>query len=137
MEVGEDSQPVQMRRVAALMAECEDAITSDSVAEARRTHLEKLHEHQRRSHECPLTRRWVDTLHDDGARKARWTTREYEQTLNGNEDFFSRNASDDAPQNNFGRGSGTFQQSLLTPDGTACQVWIEPLSEEELGPNST
>ena len=37
----------------------------------------------------PLTGRWVDTVHDDGARKARWTTRGYEQTLNGNEDFFS------------------------------------------------
>ena len=28
-------------------------------------------------------------MHDDGARKARWTTRGYEQTLDGNEDFFS------------------------------------------------
>ena len=26
-------------------------------------------------------------MHDDGARKARWTTRGYEQTLNRNEDF--------------------------------------------------
>ena len=35
----------------------------------------------------PLTGRWVDTMHD-GAKRARWTTRGYEQTLNGNEDFF-------------------------------------------------
>ena len=28
-------------------------------------------------------------MHDDGERKARWTRRGYEQTLNGNEDFFS------------------------------------------------
>ena len=39
---GEDSQPVQMRRIAALMAECEDAFTSEAIAEARRIHLEKL-----------------------------------------------------------------------------------------------
>ena len=31
-----------MRRIVALMAECEDTITSDAIAEARRTHLEKL-----------------------------------------------------------------------------------------------
>ena len=36
----------------------------------------------------PLTGCWVDTVHDDGARKARCTTRWYEQTLNGNEDSF-------------------------------------------------
>ena len=33
-EAGEDSQPVQMRRIAALMAECEDACTSEAIAEA-------------------------------------------------------------------------------------------------------
>ena len=37
-EAGEDSQPVQMRRIAALMAECEDSSTSDDIAEAQRTH---------------------------------------------------------------------------------------------------
>ena len=41
-EAGEDSQPVQMRRIAALMAECEDACTSEAIAEARLIHLEKL-----------------------------------------------------------------------------------------------
>ena len=39
-EAGEDSQPVQMRRITALMAECEDTTTSDTVAEARQKHLE-------------------------------------------------------------------------------------------------
>ena len=97
-EAGEDSQPVQMRRIAALMAECEDACTSEAIVEARRIHLEKLTKvkdavikvvPRTDATTKPLTGRWVDTMHDDGARKARWTTRGYEQTLNGNEDFFS------------------------------------------------
>ena len=98
-EAGEDSQPVQMRRIAALMTECEDACTSEAIAEARRCTPGEAHESQGRSHQSrathrcdhqtSLTGRWVDTMHDDGARKARWTTRGYEQTLNGNEDFFS------------------------------------------------
>ena len=80
------------------MAECEDACTSEAIVEARRIHLEKLTKVKdavikvvpRTSITTKaLTGRWVDTMHDDGARKARWTTRGYEQTLNGNEDFFS------------------------------------------------
>ena len=31
----------------------------------------------------------MDTVHDDGERKARWTTRGNEQLFDGNEDFFS------------------------------------------------
>ena len=97
-EAGEDSQPVQIRRIAALMAECEDACTSEAIAEARRVHLEKLTKvkdavikvvPRTDATTKPLTGRWVDTMHDDGVRKARWTTRGYEETLNGNEDFFS------------------------------------------------
>ena len=85
-----------MRRIAALMAECEDSSTSDDIARARRTHLEKVTKvkdaiikvvPRTDATAKPLTGRWVDTMHDDGARKARWTTRGYEQTLNGNEDF--------------------------------------------------
>ena len=41
-QAGEDSRPVHMRRMAALMAECEDTITSDAIAQTRRIHLEKL-----------------------------------------------------------------------------------------------
>ena len=37
-EAGEDSRPFQMRRIAALMTECEDTITSDAIDEARRIH---------------------------------------------------------------------------------------------------
>ena len=97
-EAGEDPQPVQMRRIAAPTAECEESSTSDDIAEARRTHLEKLTKvkdaiikvvPRTDATTRPLTGRWVDTVHDDRARKARWTTRGYEQTLNGNEDFFS------------------------------------------------
>ena len=125
-EAGEDSQPVQMRRIAALMAECEESSTSDDVAEARRTHLEKLTKVKDR----PLAGRWVDTVHDDGARKARWTTRGYEQTLNGNEDFFSATPAmmhlkmmlvDAALKGHvaaIGDCSGAFYQSPLNPDGT-------------------
>ena len=42
-------------------------------------------------------------MHDDGARKARWT-RGYEQTLNGNEDFFSATPMMNL-KNDVGRGS--------------------------------
>ena len=82
-EAGEDSQPVQMRRIAALMAQCEDSSTSDDIARARQTHLEKVTkvkdaiikvEPRTDATTKPLTGRWVDTVHDDGARKARWTT---------------------------------------------------------------
>ena len=87
-EAGEDSQPVQMRRIAALMTECEDACTSEAIVEARRVHLEKLTKvkdavikvvPRTDATTRPLTGRWVDTMHDDGARKARWTTRGYDK----------------------------------------------------------
>ena len=32
-------------------------------------------------------------------------------------------------------GGDFFYQSLLNPDGTECQVWIEPPPEAELGPD--
>ena len=85
-EAGEGLQPVQMRRIAALMAECEDACTSEAIAEARRIHLEKFTKvkgavvkfvPRTDATTKSLTGRWVDTMHD------------YEQILNGNEDFFS------------------------------------------------
>ena len=95
----------------------------------------------------PLTGRWVDTIHDDGARKSRWTTRGYEQTLNGNEDFFSATPAmmhlkmmlvDAALKGHvaaIGDCSGAFYQSPLNPDGTESKVWIEPSPEAELGQN--
>ena len=155
-EAGEESQPVQMRRIAALMAECEDSSTSDDIAEARRTHLEKLTNVKDAIIKVVprtdattrlLTGRWVDTMHDDGARKARWTTRGYEQTLNGNEDFFSATPAmmhlklmlvDAALKGHvaaIGDCSGAFYQSLLNPDGTENRVCIDPPPEAELGPN--
>ena len=155
-EAGEDSQPVQMRRIAALMTECEDACTSEAIAEARRVHLEKLTKvkdavikvvPRTDATTKPLTGRWVDTMHDDGARKARWTTRGYEQTLNGNEDFFSATPAmmhlkmmlvEAALKGHvaaIGDCSGAFYQSPLNPDGTENQVWIEPPPEAELGPD--
>ena len=155
-EAGEDSQPVQMRRIAALMAECEDACTSEAIVEARRIHLEKLTKvkdavikvvPRTDATTKPLTGRWVDTMHDDGARKARWTTRGYEQTLNGNEDFFSATPAmmhlkmmlvETALKGHvaaIGDCSGAFYQSPLNSDGTDSQVWIEPPPEAELGPD--
>ena len=86
-------------------------------------------------------------MHDDEARKARWTTRGYEQTLNGNEDFFSATPAmmhlkmmlvDAALKGHvaaIGDCSGAFYQSPLNPDGTENRVWIEPPPEAELGPN--
>ena len=97
-EAGEDSQLVQMRRIAAFMAECEGTNTSKALAEARRIYLEKLTKvkdavikvvPRTDATTRPLTGRCLDTMHHDGARRARWTTRGYEQTLSGNEDFFS------------------------------------------------
>ena len=76
-------------------------------------------------------------MHDDGARKARWTTRGNEQTLNGNDDFFSATPAmmhvkmmlvEAALKRHvvaIGDCSGAFYQSPLTPDGTESQVWIE------------
>ena len=61
------------------MAECEDTITSDAIADARRIHLEKLTrvkdavinvEPRTDATTRLLAGRWVDTMHDDGARKA-------------------------------------------------------------------
>ena len=154
-EAGEDSQPVQMRRIAALMADCEDACTSEAIAEARRVHLEKLTKvkdavikvvPRTDATTKPLTGWRVDTMHDDGARKDRWTTRGYEQTLNGKEDFISATPAvmhlkmmlvEAALKGHvaaIGDCSGAFYQSPLNPDGTENQVWIEARPEAELGP---
>ena len=54
-EAGEDSQPVQMRRIAALMAECEDACTSEAIVEARTDTPGEAHESQGRSHQSRAT----------------------------------------------------------------------------------
>ena len=150
-EAGEDLQPVQMRRIAAPMEECEDACTSEAIAEARRIHLAKVKDAvikvvpRTDATTRPLTGRWVDTMDDDGTRKARWTTRGYEQTLNGNEDFFSatqatmhlkRMLVDAALKGHVAAiedCSGVFYQSLLNPDGTESKVWIEPPPEAETG----
>ena len=155
-EAGEDSQPAQIRRIAALMAECEELSITDDIAEGRRIHLENLTKvkdaiikvvPRTDATTKPLTGRWVDTIHDDGARKARWTTRGYEQTLNGNEDFFSATPAmmhfkmmlvDAALKGHvaaIGDCSGAFYQSPLNPDGTESKVWIEPPPEAELGQN--
>ena len=138
------------------MAECEELSISDNIAEARRAHLEKLTKindaiikvvPRTDATARPLTRRWVNTVHDDGARKARWTTRGYEQTLNGNEDVFSATPAmmhlkmmlvEAALKEHvaaIGDCSGAFYQSPLNTDGTESKVWIEPPPEAELGPN--
>ena len=87
-------------------------------------------------------------MHDDGARTARWTTRGYEQTPNGNEDFFSATqatmhlkmmlveAALEGHVAAIGDCSGAFYQSPPNPDATESKVWIGPLPEAELGPDS-
>ena len=138
------------------LAECEELSTSDDIAEARQAHLEKLTKVKDAIIKVvprtdattePLTGRWVDTVHDVGARKARWTPRGYEQTLNGNEDFFSATPAmmhlkmmlvDAALKGHvagIGDCSGAFYQSPLNPDRTESKVWIEPPPEAELVPN--
>jgi len=37
----------------------------------------------------PLSGRWVDTMDDNGTAKSRWTTRGFEQHLEGDENFYS------------------------------------------------
>ena len=85
-----------------------------SNAEARRVHLEKLTKvkdavikvvPRTDATTKPLTGRWVDTMHDDGARKGQVDDAWYEQTLNGKRGLLLSNASDDAPQDDVGRGS--------------------------------
>ena len=155
-EAGEDSQPTQIRRIAALLTECEELSISDDIAEARRSHLEKLTKVKDAIMKVaqrinvatkPLMDQWMDTMYDDGARQARWTTRSYEQTPNVSEDFFSATPAMmhlkmmlvDAPLKGhvaaIGDYSGTFCQSPLNPDGTESKVWIEPPPEAELGQN--
>ena len=123
------------------MAECADTTTSDAIAEARRIHLEKLTRVQDSAIKVvprtdattrPLTGRWADIMQDDGARKARWTTRGYEQTLNENEAPAMMHVTmmlvEAAPIGHvaaIGDCSGVCHQSLLNPDGTEGQVWIE------------
>ena len=106
-EAGEDSQPVQMRRIAALMAECEDACTSEAIAEARRIHLEKLTKvkdavikvvPRTDATTKPLTGRWVDTMHEGQVDDA-WVRANSERKRG-----LLSNASDDAPQDDVGRG---------------------------------
>ena len=142
-EAGEDSQPTQIRRIAALMTECEELSISDDIAEARRIHLEKLTKvkdaiikvAQRTNVTTkPLIDQWVDHIYDDGARKARWTTRGHEQTPKGSEDFFSATPAmmhlkmmlvDAALKGHvaaIGDYSGAFCQSPLNPYGTESKV---------------
>ena len=83
-------------------------------------------------------------MHDDGA-TASSTKRGYEQTLNGNEDFFSATPAMMRLEMMLveavlrghvaaiGDCSGAFHQSPLNPDGTEGQVWIEPPPAAELG----
>ena len=133
-----------MPRIAALMAECEDTTTPDATAEARLIHVQKLTKVKEAvikvvSH--PTGRR-ADTMHDDGARKARCTTRGYEQTLlssASDEKHLKMMLVEGALKGHvaaIGDCSGAFNQSLLNPDGTEWQVWIEPRPEAEFGPDN-
>ena len=85
----------RVRRVAALMAECEDttALPRTVVENSWRNWRMTQQLPSKRCHEPTqtpnLTGRWEDSVHDDRGRKARWTKCGYEKTLNGNEDFFS------------------------------------------------
>ena len=134
------------------LAECEELSTSDDIAEARQAHLEKLTKVKDAIIKVvprtdattePLTGRWVDTVRDVGARKARWTPRGYEQTLNGNEDFFSATPAMmhlkmmlvGAALKGHVAGIGDCSGAFLNPNRTESKVWIEPPPEAELVPN--
>ena len=95
----------------------------------------------------PLSGRWVEDQHDDGSLKARWTTRGFEQTLKGHEDFYSATPAtqhlkmmlvDAAKKGHvaaIGDCSGAFYQALLDHDGNQEKVYIEPPPEAGLGPD--
>ena len=95
----------------------------------------------------PLSGRWVEDQHDDGSLKARWTTRGFEQTLKGHEDFYSATPAtqhlkmmlvDAAMKGHvaaIGDCSGAFYQAPLDPEGEGEKVYIEPPEEAGLGPD--
>ena len=153
-EAGEGCEsPTQIRRIAALTTACEELSILDDVAEARQVHLEKLTKVKDaiikvapRTDATTKPRRvdgWT-LFYDEGARKTRCTTRGYEQTPNGSEDFSSAAPATIPLKTIFaasalkghvaaiGDWSGTFCQSLLNPDGTERKVWIELLETEHM-----
>ena len=113
-EAGEDSQPVQMRRIAALMAECEDACTSEAIVEARRIHLEKLtkvkdavikvvatHRCDHQTPDRPLGGHHARRRSTEGQVDDAWVRANSERKRG----LLLSKASDDAPQDDVGRGS--------------------------------
>ncbi|CAK0870998.1 unnamed protein product [Prorocentrum cordatum] len=153
----EEAPPTQRRRVAVLRETCEGDREPNTFVEARMKHIDKLTKvpgkiikEVKRSEAttAPLSGRWVESQHDDGALKARWTTRGYAQTLNGNENFFSATPAtvhlkmmlvDAAKKGHvaaIGDCSGAFYQALLDPDGNREKVYIEPPPEAGLGPDA-
>ena len=106
-EAGEDSQPVHMRRIAALITEYENTTTSDAIAEARRMHLEKLTKvkdavikvaPRTDATTRPLTGRWGGH-HARRRSKERQVDDAWVRANSGRKrGFLSADASDDAPQ---------------------------------------
>ena len=105
-EVGEDSQPTQIRRIAALMTECEELSILDDTAEARRAHLEKLTKIKDRA----SGKSRVGTKLHLGSRVSITKSQGSTKSL-GSEDFFSTTP------------AMAFNQSPLNPDGTESKVW--------------
>ena len=131
-EAGEDSQAVHMRRIAALMAECEDTTTSDAIAEARRKHLEKLTNVKdkvvpRTDHQTPDR-----TLGGQCARRRREEGQVDDSWVRANS------------ERKRGCLLGDLKMMLAgaalrwhVADGSESQVWIEPPEETELGRDYT
>ena len=150
-EAREDSQPVQMRRIAALMAECEDSSTSDDIAEARRTHPKKLTKVEDPTIKVvprtdattkPLTGRWVDTMHDDGAGESQVDDAWVRANAERKRGLLLNNAGDDATQSDVVRGSSERTrcsnrrlQRCLPPVTSEPRRNGEQSVEAELGPD--
>ena len=150
-DAGDDSQLVQMCRIASPMTECEDTRPMRSlkhVEYTRRNSQKSKTQSAKSCHRCDHqtldgtlgARRWSEEGQVDDA-----TARAHAARKRG---LLLRNAGNDAPQNDVGRGSsgkdtlrhsesavGASYQSLLNPDGTENQVWIESPPEAELGPD--
>ena len=95
----------------------------------------------------PLTSTWVNSQHDDGTLKSRWTTRSYEQQLAGGQNFFATtqplthlklmlvDAARNGHKADIGDCSGTCYQAPLDPTGQESKVYIEAPHEANLGPD--
>jgi len=146
----EDDAVVQRRRIGALLAACLD---QTEYTATRAAHLAKISKPSMvrvvktvDAETRPLSGRWVDTIDDNGTPKSRWTTRGFEQHLEGDENFYSGTpalchlkallvlAELEGHVAALGDCSGAFYQSPLQTDGGK-KVYLQAPPEAGLADN--